>query len=222
MITGCTRCSDGCLHCYSWRHHRRLARLPNTEKYRTGFDQVVVHPEYLGVPATWKKPRRIFVCSLSDLFHPEVPDEFIRQVFEVMNRETRHLFLVLTKRSKRMLDLSPSLTWTPNIWAGVTIESIDYLSRLEDLRQVPAGVRWISAEPLLSPLPDFDLSGIHWVVIGGESGPDARPMDPAWARDLRDQCLRANVPVFFKQMGGSIRGKGGDQLDGQELKQYPR
>jgi protein gp37 len=159
---------------------------------------------------------------MSDLFHDYVPIEFIKEVFAVMNRETRHQFQVLTKRSKRMAVLAPELTWTPNIWAGVTVEAPEYLPRIDDLRQVPATIRWISAEPLLEALPSVNLTGIHWLVVGGESGPGFRPMNPNWARDLRDQCQRAQVPFFFKQYAHNRRGvKRGAEIDGVMHHAYP-
>ncbi|HBZ87061.1 MAG: hypothetical protein A2509_03605 [Candidatus Edwardsbacteria bacterium RIFOXYD12_FULL_50_11] len=220
-ISGCSHASDGCGRCYAERITHRLQRSPKTEKYRAGFDVVVTHPSTLGEPARLRRPTRIFVCSMADLFHRDVPEVFIQQIFAVMNSLPQHQFQVLTKRSERMAEMAPRLTWTPNIWAGVTVESPEYLHRLDDLRQVPAAIRWISAEPLLSALPDLDLKGIHWVVAGGESGKIFRPMDPDWARGIRDQCARAGVAYFFKQYGGNKHGKGGDILDGVQHHEYP-
>ena len=163
----------------------------------------------------------IFVNSMSDLFHEDIPEDFIQRVFDVMNSVSRHTYQVLTKRPERMLELSPLLKWTQNIWAGVTVESADYVERLNTLREVPAELRFVSFEPLLGPIPDVDLKGIDWVIVGGESGPGARPMKPEWANTLKDSCISANVPFFFKQWGGVQKKKAGRELEGRTWDQMP-
>jgi protein gp37 len=218
-VTGCTECSPGCRHCYAKRMAHRLQAMgqPN---YANGF-RVTLHEEMLSKPLEWKRPQKIFVNSMSDLFHKEVPEEFICRVFEVMNQATWHEFQVLTKRSERLRDLSPHLTWSPNIWMGVSVEQAEYAFRIDQLREVGARVKFLSLEPLLGPLPCLDLSGIDWVIVGGESGPGARPMDAAWARDIRDQCIAASVPFFFKQWGGLNKKKAGRVLDGRTWDEMP-
>ncbi len=216
-VTGCTKVSPGCTHCYAERLSKRLQAMgqPN---YRRGF-QVSLHEHALELPLRWKKPQMVFVNSMSDLFHVEVPESFIRSVFEVMSRVPRHTFQVLTKRAERMADLD--LEWSSNVWAGVSVENTNYLYRLDSLRRVPAVVRFISVEPLLGPLGNVDLSGIHWVIAGGESGPGARPMDPSWVTDLRDRCVAAGVPFFFKQWGGTNKKKAGRILDSRTWDERP-
>jgi len=207
-VTGCTKISAGCAHCYAERMARRLAGRHGYPKAPHHFD-VTLHPERLDEPLRWRKPRRVFVCSMSDLFHEDVPDEFIRDVFDIMVNASQHTFQVLTKRPRRM---STVLKWLrtshppearPHIWLGVTIEKPEYCYRTVDLRQTPAAVRFISFEPLLGSFADYPgvLDGIDWAIVGGESGPAARPMHPDWARGLRDQCQSAGVPFFFKQHG---------------------
>ena len=201
----------------------RLQGNPNpriARKYRNGFEPTV-HEELLEEPFSWRKPRMVFVNSMSDSFHHAVPVEFIRRMFDTMARTPQHTFQVLTKRAERMAEIGADLEWPENVWAGVTVESGDYLERLEWLRRVPARVRFLSLEPLLSGMPAMDLSGIHWVILGGESGSRARLMDIEWARDIRDQCVSAGVPFFFKQVGGRDRGKGGRLLDGREWNEFP-
>ena len=188
--------------------------------YANGFN-VTMHPHALDKPLKWKKPQTIFVNSMSDLFHEDVPLEFIQQVFDVMRRADWHLFQVLTKRSERLADLAPLLDWPANVWMGVTVETADYVYRIDDLRRVSAATRFLSLEPLLGPLPNLNLEGIDWAIVGGESGPGARPMAEAWATDLRDQCLQARVPFFFKQWGGKNKKKAGRILDGQTWDQMP-
>jgi protein gp37 len=188
--------------------------------YTHGFD-VTLHPRVLNVPLTWKRPRTIFVNSMSDLFHEEVPTEFIRSVFDVMARAHRHRFQILTKRAERLSDLGHSIEWPPNVWMGVTVERADYLERIDTLRRVPAAVRFLSLEPLLGPLGDLNLDGIDWVIVGGESGPGARAMGADWARDIREQCQAAGVPFFFKQWGGWSRKKAGRELDGRTWSEMP-
>lgn len=219
-VTGCTKVSPGCEHCYAERMARRLKAMgqPN---YRNGF-RVTMHEHALDLPLGWKRPQTVFVNSMSDLFHEDVPVDFIRRVFDVMQRADRHLFQVLTKRSARLAELAPQLPWPTNVWMGVTVESCDYLHRVDDLRRVPATVRFLSLEPLLGPLPDLDLTDIDWVIVGGESGPGARTMAEAWALDLRDQCHRAGVAFFFKQWGGVNKKKAGRLLGGRTWDQMPR
>lgn len=218
-VTGCTKVSQGCKHCYAERMARRLQAMGLT-KYRRGFD-VAVHRSVLGQPLRWRKPRRVFVNSMSDLFHEGVPSVFIEAVFRVMNEASRHTFQVLTKRPERALALDPKLRWTPNIWLGTSIESPRWLSRLHTLRAIGARTRFLSLEPLLEPLPDLTLRGVHWVIVGGESGPGARPMEPGWVRDIRDKCLDDQVPFFFKQWGGVVKKRTGRVLDGTVWDQFP-
>ena len=218
-VTGCTKISSGCAHCYAERMARRLKAMgqPN---YRNGF-RVTVHQHALALPLSWKKPQVIFVNSMSDLFHEDVPVGFILRVFDVMQQSHWHLFQVLTKRSGRLAEMAPLLPWPGNVWIGVTVESTECVDRIDDLRSVPAAVRFLSLEPLLAPLPGLDLEGIDWVIVGGESGPGARPMAEAWALDIRDQCHRAGVPFFFKQWGGKNKKKAGRLLDGRTWDQMP-
>lgn len=218
-VTGCTKISPGCLHCYAERMSARLKAMgqPN---YANGF-RLTMHEHALEMPLRWKRPQSIFVNSMSDLFHKSVPFEFILQVFEVMCKASHHRFQVLTKRSDRLLALNPELPWPPNVWMGVSVENADYLLRIEHLRQTNAGIKFVSFEPLLGPIHNLDLQGIDWVIVGGESGPKARPMTPDWARNIRDQCLLTKVPFFFKQWGGVNKKKTGRVLDGRTWDQMP-
>ncbi len=218
-VTGCTKISPGCKHCYAERMAGRLQAMgqPN---YRNGF-RLTVHPHALELPLSWKKPQTIFVNSMSDLFHQEVPYSFIQQVFDVMGRANWHRFQILTKRSDRLLELDDRLPWAPHIWMGVSVENQSYLHRIEHLRHTTAHIKFLSLEPLLGPLPALDLAGIDWVIVGGESGPGARSMDPAWVLDIRDQCLAARVAFFFKQWGGVNKKKAGRLLQGQTWDQMP-
>ena len=219
-VTGCTKISPGCKHCYAERMAFRLQRMgqPN---YANGF-KLTIHEQALYLPLQWKKPQTIFVNSMSDLFHKDVPVEFMQSVFEVMGRAHWHRFQILTKRSERLLKLSPSLLWKPNIWMGVSVEDQQYTSRIDDLQNIGAQIKFLSLEPLLGPLRKLNLKEIDWVIVGGESGPGARPMDEAWVLDIRDQCLRAKVPFFFKQWGGVNKKKAGRQLEGKTWDQMPR
>ncbi len=222
-ITGCTQLSAGCANCYAKKNALRMRENPNPKtayKYRNGFD-LTIHPDYLDLPRTWHKPRKIFVNSMSDTFHRDVPEDFISEIFEVIADCPQHIFQVLTKRAERLAELSPKLPWPKNLWIGVTVENADYVDRLECLRSVPATIRFVSFEPLLSRIPHIDLTGIHQVIVGGESGSKARLMDLQWARDIRDQCLENRVPFFFKQVGGRDRHKGGRLLDGHEWNEFP-
>lgn len=218
-VTGCTKLSPGCHNCYASPLANRLKAMgqPN---YRNGF-QVTCHPTMLSAPLKWRKPRLIFVNSMSDLFHDEVPEGFIQEVFAVMAEARQHAFQVLTKRAERLVALAPRLPWPKNVWMGVTVENSDYVSRIDLLRTVPAAVRFLSVEPLLGPIPNLNLTGIHWVIVGGESGPGARRIDPAWVRDIRDQCLAAKVPFLFKQWGGVRKRKAGKVLDGRTWDEMP-
>lgn len=224
-VTGCTQISPGCAHCYAKTFAERFRGVPG-HPYENGFD-LQLRPERLDQPLRWKKPRTIFVNSMSDLFHPEIPEDYIRQVFGVMESAPRHRFQVLTKRSERLAELAPTLPWPENVWMGVSVENQRFACRANDLREVPAKVRFLSCEPLLGAL-DLDLQGIHWVIAGGESGPGARAMQPEWARGLRDQCEAASVPFFFKQWGAhDSRGrrvgkkKAGRCLDGLYFNAIP-
>ncbi|HET6427297.1 MAG TPA: phage Gp37/Gp68 family protein [Phycisphaerae bacterium] len=218
-VTGCTKISAGCAHCYAERLARRLKAMGQAN-YRNGFS-VTLHEHALDLPLAWRRPQVIFVNSMSDLFHEDVPADFIERVFDVMQRADRHTFQVLTKRSARLAELAPSLPWPDNVWMGVTVENDDCRHRIDDLRTTPAAVRFLSLEPLLGPLPELDLSRIDWVIVGGESGPGARPMSPQWALDIREQCLQASVPFFFKQWGGVNKKKAGRLLDGRTWDQMP-
>jgi len=218
-VTGCTKISAGCDHCYAERMARRLHAM-GYPTYRNGF-RLTVHEHLLEVPLRWKQPRIIFVNSMSDLFHREVPTEFIRDVFRVMREASWHKFQVLTKRSARLAELGAKLEWPENVWAGVTVENDECRFRMEHLKQVPAQVKFVSLEPLLTSLPDLDLDGIDWVIVGGESGPGARPMRMEWVTDIRDQCLAAGVPFFFKQWGGVAKKRAGRKLDGRTWDELP-
>lgn len=198
-ITGCSKISRGCDNCYAATFAERFRGVKD-HPYEQGFD-LKLWPSRISLPLEWEESRLIFVNSMSDLYYEKVPDLFIHQVFATMNLAKQHVFQILTKRAKRLLDIGPSLDWTPNIWQGVSVESSDYLWRISALRKVPAKVRFLSLEPLLGPIEDLDLNGIHWVIVGGESGRGARPMKASWAVAIRDECRRARVPFFFKQYG---------------------
>ena len=208
-LTGCTKISPGCKHCYAERMAWRLQAMgqPN---YANGF-KLTLHEHALEAPLSWKKPQVIFVNSMSDLFHRDVPLEFIQQVFSVMRRASWHTFQVLTKRSERLAELSPQIDWPDNVWMGVSVETQDYAFRIDHLRLIGARTRFLSLEPLLGPLPRLDLRGINWVIVGGESGPGARPLQEEWVLEVRDQCHIAHVPFFFKQWGG-VRKKSAGRL----------
>jgi protein gp37 len=218
-LTGCTKVSPGCKHCYAERMALRLQAMgqPN---YVNGF-KLTMHEHMLEVPLRWKKPRMIFVSSMSDLFHQDAPLEFIQKVFKVMRRASRHTFQVLTKRSRRLLELDPDINWPANVWMGVSVENKDYTFRIDHLRQTGALVKFLSLEPLLGPLADLDLHGISWVIVGGESGPGARPLAKEWVVDIKDQCLAAHVPFFFKQWGGVKRKRNGRVLQGRTWDEMP-
>ncbi len=242
-VTGCSKVSPGCAHCYAER--MALTRLSGKPGYpglpwtpENAAENVVLRPDRLDLPLRWRKPRRVFVNSMSDLFHERVPDAFIDDVFNVMAHARRHTFQVLTKRPERMCSwainrdietgwrLVPApdgTAWaTRNVWLGTSIESDRWVGRADALRETPAAVRFISAEPLLGPLPSLDLTGIDWLIVGGESGQHCRKMDPEWVRDLRDRATSANVAFFFKQWGGRTPKAGGRLLDGRTWDEYPR
>jgi len=218
-VTGCTKVSEGCRHCYAERLARRLQAMGNP-RYTHGF-QITLHEDLLALPKRWHRPRRIFVNSMSDLFHEDVPEEFLRRVFDTMAACPQHTFQVLTKRSRRLRDLADRLPWPPNVWMGVSVEEARVVHRIEDLRQVPAAVRFLSCEPLLGPLDHLDLQGISWVIVGGESGPGARPMLPEWVESILKQCRKAQVAFFFKQWGGVRKDLTGRLLHGRTYDELP-
>lgn len=226
--TGCDRISAGCDHCYALTLAKRLKAM-GSAKYQTDGDArtsgpgfgVATHAAALGEPFRWRQPRLVFVNSMSDLFHAKVPVEFIRRVFAVMEATPQHTYQVLTKRSRRVRRLAPSLNWPANLWLGVSVENEQVSYRVDDLRTVPAAVRFLSCEPLLGPLNDLDLDGIGWVIVGGESGAGCRPIEPQWAREIRDNCRRHHVPFFFKQWGGRTSKAGGRELDGRTWNEFP-
>ncbi|HEY6793231.1 MAG TPA: phage Gp37/Gp68 family protein [Kineosporiaceae bacterium] len=226
--TGCDRISPGCDNCYAMALAKRLKAMGQQRYQRDGDPRtsgpgfgVTCHPEALEAPLGWRRPRVVFVNSMSDLFHAQVPLGFVRQVFEVMERTPQHTYQVLTKRALRLRRVAEYLPWPSNVWIGVSVENGDELHRVDELRHVPAAVRFLSCEPLLGPLERLTLDGIDWVIAGGESGPGARPMDPRWAAALRDLCLGARVPFFFKQWGGRTPKAGGRELDGRTWEAMP-
>ena len=218
--TGCTKISSGCKHCYAERMAKRLKAMgqPN---YANGF-RVALHAHALELPLTWKTPQVIFVNSMSDLFHEDIPLQFIQKVFDVMNRADWHTYQILTKRSARLLELDSQLPWAANIWMGVSVENQECSYRINHLRQTRSKVKFLSLEPLLGPLPSMSLKGIDWVIAGGESGPGARLMEPEWVLDIRDQCVASRVPFFFKQWGGFNKKKRGRILEGRTWEQMPK
>jgi len=218
-VTGCSRISPGCRNCYAERMARRL-QLMGQPNYRNGFE-VATHEKALQIPLKWKKPQMIFVNSMSDLFHEKVPDSFIHKVFEIMREAHWHRFQVLTKRAERMESFSDRVEWPVNVWLGVSVETQKYLYRLDHLRRTGAVIKFISFEPLLGPLEDIDFSGIDWSIVGGESGPKARPIKEEWVKGIRDQCTNAGVPFFFKQWGGTNKKKAGRLLEGKTWSQMP-
>jgi protein gp37 len=218
-VTGCHKVSPGCAHCYAEAFAERW-RGVRDHPYEQGFD-LRLWPQRLEQPLKWRRPRMIFVNSMSDLFHESIPDDYIRDVFSVMGEASHHTFQILTKRQDRLTTLAPTLRWHPNIWMGVTIENRRFVGRADHLRQVGAAVRFLSAEPLLGPLTGLDLEGIDWLIAGGESGFRHRRCDPAWIRDLRDRCAAEGVAFFFKQWGGRTSKAGGRLLDGQLYDEWP-
>jgi protein gp37 len=218
-VTGCTKVSPGCAHCYAETFAERWRGIPS-HPYEQGFD-LRLWPSRLDQPLKWKRPRVIFVNSMSDLFHPDIPFEFVERVFDVMVRAERHTFQILTKRHEYLAQVAASLPWPANVWMGVSIENKRWVRRADYLRRVPAAVRFISAEPLLGPLSGLDLAGIDWLIAGGESGHHARPVQVEWLRELRDVCEEADVAFFFKQWGGRTPKAGGRELDGREWSLLP-
>ena len=218
-VTGCDKVSAGCKNCYAERMAGRL-QLMGQANYRRGF-QLTLQPHMLERPLSWKTPQTIFVNSMSDLFHKDIPDSYIESVFDVMRKASWHRFQVLTKRSDRLRQISRRIEWPDNVWMGVSVESQRYVERIDDLRRTDAAVKFLSLEPLLGPLHALNLSGIDWVIVGGESGPGARSIDPEWVLDLRNQCQQAHVPFFFKQWGGVNKKRTGRELEGRTWDEMP-
>lgn len=225
-ITGCTKVSPGCKFCYAERMAKRLKAM-GSANYENGF-KLTLHEHVLELPLTWKNPQTIFVNSMSDLFHKSVPFEFIQKMFDVMNKACWHKFQILTKRSERLFELDPMFTrqrragWTDNIWMGVSVENENYTYRIDHLRYTNAKVKFLSIEPLIGPIEKLDLTNINWVIVGGESGPGARPMREEWVIKIRDECKRAKVPFFFKQWGGVNKKKNGRVLKGRTWEEMPK
>ena len=218
-VTGCTKLSAGCKNCYAERMAKRLKAM-RSSRYKNGF-KVTLHDEALNEPYGWKKPRTVFVNSMSDLFHPDVPLEFIQKVFETMKNTPRHNYQILTKRSERLAELASELPWPSNVWMGVSVEDSRVIHRIDDLRTVNSAVRFLSLEPLIGPLYDLNLEGIGWVIVGGESGPKSRPMEKMWVESLRLQCEDAGVAFFFKQWGGIRKHVTGRELNGRVYDEMP-
>lgn len=219
-VTGCTKISPGCKYCYAERLAIRLKAM-GQRNYVNGF-KVTKHEHALEIPLSWRRPQLVFVNSMSDLFHKEVPFDFIKKVFEVMNRAPRHRFQVLTKRSDRLMKLSSKLPWPDNVWMGVSVENDDFIHRIDHLRETNAKVKFLSLEPLLGPISHINLRNIDWVIVGGESGPKARSMSSEWVTDIREQCLKSDVPFFFKQWGGRNKKKAGRELEGRVWDEMPK
>lgn len=217
--TGCTRVSAGCKNCYAERMAKRL-QLMGIEKYKNGFE-LAIHPDVLDEPYSWRNHRTVFVNSMSDLFHESMPLDFIKKVFKVMNENPRHTFQVLTKRAEILVKYSDQLKWSKNIWMGVTVENQEHTERIEFLRGIKANVKFISIEPLIGEINEINLSNIDWVIVGGESGPNARPMLKEWVLNLKNQCINQDVPFFFKQWGGINKKKSGRLLNGQTWNEMP-
>ena len=218
-VTGCTKISPGCKHCYAATMANRLKAM-GSHRYTQGFS-IRLHDDLVDLPRKWKAPRTVFVNSMSDLFHDDIPLEFIRRVFKTMNECPQHQFQILTKRAERLEELANGLVWTPNIWMGVSVENAKYAYRARHLANVPATIRFLSVEPLLGPIADLPLEGIHWVIVGGESGPGARPMKPEWIQPIYDRCRRHRVPFFFKQWGGVQKHRTGREFLGRTFDEMP-
>ena len=218
-VTGCNKVSQGCKFCYAERMAKRLKAM-GVERYRYGF-AVMLHDDLLEEPLKWVKPRVIFVNSMSDLFHESVPVEFIMRVFDTMLRCPQHTFQILTKRSERLREIAAQLPWPKNVWMGVSVENADVLYRITDLQTVPAHVRFLSCEPLIGPLDNLSLQGIDWAIVGGESGPGARPMSEEWVQSILAQCKRQNVAFFFKQWGGVRKDRTGRILNNRTYDEFP-
>lgn len=219
-VTGCSKISAGCKNCYAERLANRLKAMGNPS-YRNGF-QVTIQERALDLPLKWKRPMIILANSMSDLFHEEVPSEFIKRVFEVMKMANHHIYQVLTKRSERLQEIFPQINCAENIWMGVSVENATYIKRIDHLRKINATVKFLSIEPLIGPIHNLDLEDIDWVIVGGESGPNARIMEKEWVIDIRDQCLEADVPFFFKQWGGINKKKSGRILEGKTWDEFPK
>ena len=218
-VTGCTKISQGCKHCYAERMARRLEAM-GSDRYRNGFN-VTLHPDLLDVPRRWRQARIVFVNSMSDLFHDDIPLAYIQRVFVTMRDCAHHTFQVLTKRSERLAELAPQLPWPNNVWMGVSVEDARVIHRVADLQSVPAAVRFLSLEPLIGPLEALPLEGIHWAIVGGESGPRARPLRKEWVTSIFRQCRAARVPFFFKQWGGVRKDLTGRELNGRIYNEMP-
>jgi protein gp37 len=218
-VTGCTKISEGCKNCYAEKMAHRLKAM-GISKYNAGFN-LTIHPDSLFEPYNWKNPKVVFVNSMSDLFHEDIPIEFIQQVFEVMNENPQHIFQILTKRADILFRYSSVLNWSENIWMGVTIENNKHYERINQLRKTGAFIKFLSCEPLLSSIQDIDLFEIDWVITGGESGPNSRLVKKEWIIEIRDRCTEQNIPFFFKQWGGFNKKKTGCELDGIEYKNIP-
>jgi protein gp37 len=218
-VTGCSKVSAGCKFCYAERMAKRLQAM-GVQRYRNGFE-VTLHEDLLDVPRTWRQPRLVFVNSMSDLFHEDVPLDFIRRVFSTMIATPQHTYQILTKRSAQLRELAPELVWPANVWMGVSVEDQRMVHRINDLRSVPAAVRFLSCEPLIGPLENLSLAGIRWVIVGGESGPGARPMQKQWVQSIRRQCRKSGVPFFFKQWGGVRKDLTGRRLNGRTYDEMP-
>jgi len=219
-VTGCTKISEGCRHCYAERLAKRL-RSMGRANYENGF-QLTLHENALEIPLRWTRAQMVFACSMSDLFHEDVPDSFVLKVFKTMHMAKQHCFQVLTKRPERMKNLNTAIEWPTNVWAGVTVESSKYLDRIPHLLDTGVQTKFLSLEPLLSPIADIPLDGIDWVIVGGESGPQSRPMDPQWVKTIRDACVDSSVPFFFKQWGGKNKKKAGRLLEGRTWDGFPQ
>ena len=219
-VTGCTKISPGCKFCYAERMAHRLQAM-GQDRYRNAF-KLTLQPEAIEAPLHWKKPRVIFVNSMSDLFHTEVPLDYIKQCFDVMETASQHTFQILTKRPERVAEVAYDLPWPSNIWMGTSVENSDYTSRVISLTKVPAAIRFLSIEPLLGSIPELPLQDMHWVIAGGESGPKSRPMEIEWVREIRDQCIASDVPFFFKQWGGTNKKRAGRVLDGRTWDEMPK
>lgn len=218
-VTGCTKVSPGCKFCYAERMAKRLQAMGKS-RYRNAFE-VTLQPDILQAPLRWRKPRLIFVNSMSDLFHEAIPEGYIIDCFSIMEQASRHTFQILTKRPERVLELSSKLPWPENLWIGTSIENSHYQGRAQVISQLPAYVRFLSVEPLLGPIPDLPLAGVDWVIVGGESGPGARPLEREWVIQIRDRCVSHGVPFFFKQWGGVNKKRSGRLLDGQTWNEMP-
>lgn len=218
-VTGCTKVSPGCKFCYAERMAKRLKAM-GQPRYRNGF-RLTLQDDLIDLPRKWRKPRVIFVNSMSDLFHTDVPLEFIQRCFETMAETPQHTYQVLTKRPERVAEVASYLPWPPNVWMGTSVENANYTWRVRELVRTPAAVRFLSVEPLLGPIRRLPLRGVGWVIVGGESGPGARPMKPEWVTNLRDQCVARSVPFFFKQWGGVQKSRTGRKLEGETWDQMP-